>query len=47
MIVFETAKSSMNNGKRDTGYVQPEMVILGVCDNQGDHSNAGRLNSTD
>lgn len=41
MIVFETAESGMDNGIGNTEYVQPEMVILGVCDNQGDHSNAG------
>ena len=43
MIVFETAKCGMNNGISDTEYVLPEVVILGVCENQWDHSNAGNL----
>ncbi len=47
MIVLETGKSGVNNGIGDTEYVQPEMVILGVCNNQGDHSNAGRFSSSD
>ncbi|WP_317303332.1 hypothetical protein [Acidaminococcus timonensis] len=46
MIVFETAKCMMDNGIGDTEYVQPEMVILGVCNNQWDHSNAGGFSST-
>ncbi|WP_337383926.1 hypothetical protein [Acidaminococcus timonensis] len=41
MIVFETAKRGMDNGISDTEYVLPEVVILGVCESQWDHSNAG------
>lgn len=41
MIVFETAKRGMDNGISDTKYVLPEVVILGVCESQWDHSNAG------
>lgn len=47
MIVFETAKCGMNNGISDTEYVLPEVVILGVCENQWDHSNAGGFSSTE
>lgn len=47
MIVFETGKSGMDNGIGNTEYVQPEIVILGVCENQWDHSNAGGFSSTD
>ncbi|WP_416181867.1 hypothetical protein [Acidaminococcus timonensis] len=47
MIVFETAKSGMDNGISDTEYVLPEVMILGVCRNQWDHSNAGKYKSTD
>lgn len=47
MIVFETGKSGVDNGIGDTEYVQPEMVILGVCNNQGDHSNASGFSSSD
>lgn len=43
MIVFETAKSGMDNGISDTEYVLPEVMDLGVCRNQWDHSNAGNL----
>jgi hypothetical protein len=46
MIVFETGKSGVGNRISDAEYVQPEMVILGVCNNQGDHSNAGGFSST-
>ncbi len=31
----------MDNGISDTEYVLPEVVILGVCESQWDHSNAG------
>lgn len=46
MIVFETGKSGVGNRINDAEYVQPEIVILGVGDNQWDHSNIGGFSST-
>jgi hypothetical protein len=47
MIVFKTRKSGMDNGICNAEYVQPEIVILGVCNNQWDHSNTGGFSSTE